>query len=268
MRVIAVCNQKGGVAKTTTTVNLAAFLARDHGRRILVIDADGQCNTTALFEPDAGLPRDTLADLLRMPQNERTEFSVSFWLGTCIVPSSFPGVDLLPGDPTLQALDLSKAEDGEAFTAVLARGLPDLGKRYDYVLIDCPPAFNAASSAALLAADEVLIPIKLDAFAISGMAALSVQLDGMRRLNPRLKVLGLLPVMWYRSETTGEAEAALRESGLPVLPRIRRSNRVDDMTFAMEPLCSCAPKSAAAKDYRLLARRIEQQKGGTEDGEV
>ena len=94
MRVIAVCNQKGGVAKTTTTVNLAAFLARDHGQRILVIDADGQCNTTALFEPDAGLPRDTLADLLRMPQNERTEFSVSFWLGTCIVPSSFPGVEL------------------------------------------------------------------------------------------------------------------------------------------------------------------------------
>ena len=281
MRVIAVCNLKGGVAKTTTTVNLAADLAVDHEQRVLVIDADSQCNSTAFLSAEAertdchanaeALARndrngesgkgDTLADLLRMPQNERTEFSVSFYLEIAIRRSSVEGVDLLPGDPSLMDLDLSKVEADTVFTEVLARGLPDLKKRYDFVLIDCPPAFNAASAAALLAADEVLIPIKLDAFALDGMTNLMQQIANMRRINPRLRVLGLLPVMWYRSEQISRAEAALRESGLPVLPRIRRSNRVDDMTFAQKPLIVCSPKSAACQDYRRLATRIAARGG-------
>lgn len=283
MRVIAVCNLKGGVAKTTTVVNLAADLAVDHEQRVLVIDADSQCNSTAFLSAEAertdchanaaalarndsdgdrrALPGDTLADLLRMPKNERTEFSVSFWLEAAIRKSSVEGVDLLPGDPSLMDLDLSKVEADAVFTEVLARGLPDLGKRYDFCLIDCPPAFNAASAAALLAADEVLIPIKLDAFALDGMTNLMQQIANMRRINPRLRVLGLLPVMWYRSEQISRAEAALRESGLPVLPRIRRSNRVDDMTFAQTPLIVCSPKSGACQDYRRLATRLVA-KGG------
>ncbi len=209
---------------------------------------------------------DTLADLLRMPKNERTEFSVSFWLEAAIRRSSVEGVDLLPGDPSLMDLDLSKVEADAVFTEVLARGLPDLGKRYDFCLIDCPPAFNAASAAALLAADEVLIPIKLDAFALDGMTNLMQQIANMRKINPRLRVLGLLPVMWYRSEQITRAEAALRESGLPVLPRIRRSNRVDDMTFAQTPLIVCSPKSGACQDYRRLATRLVAKGGGEDDG--
>ena len=277
MRVIAVCNLKGGVAKTTTTVNLAADLAVDHEQRVLVIDADSQCNSTAFLSAETetdtpstasrspslgeGGKGDSLADLLRMPKNERTEFSVSFWLEAAIRRSSVEGVDLLPGDPSLMDLDLSKVEAATVFTEVLARGLPDLKKRYDFVLIDCPPAFNAASAAALLAADEVLIPIKLDAFALDGMANLMQQIANMRKINPRLRVLGLLPVMWYRSEQITRAEAALRESSLPVLPRIRRSNRVDDMTFAQTPLIVCSPKSGACQDYRRLATRLVT-KGG------
>lgn len=199
---------------------------------------------------------DNLADLLRMPKNERTEFSVSFWLEAAIRKSSVEGVDLLPGDPSLMDLDLSKVEADAVFTEVLARGLPDLGKRYDFCLIDCPPAFNAASAAALLAADEVLIPIKLDAFALDGMTNLMQQIANMRRINPRLTVLGLLPVMWYRSDPIVKAESALRNAGVPVLPRIRRSNRVDDMTFAQTPLIVCSPKSGACQDYRRLATRL------------
>lgn len=262
MQVIAICNLKGGVAKTTTTVNLAADLARDHRKRVLVIDADSQANTTAFYRADTDACGDTLANLLRTPKHERTDFSVSFWLEAAIRPSSFPGVDLLPADNSLMDLDLSKVECDAVFTDVLVRGLPDLKSRYDYVLIDCPPAFNAASAAALLAADEVLIPVKLDAFALDGMANLMQQISNMRRINPRLKVLGLLPVMWYRSPEIQRAEAALRDSGLPVLPRIRRSNRVDDMTFAQEPLCVCSPKSGACQDYRRLADRLARE-GGT-----
>lgn len=273
MKTVVICNLKGGVAKTTTCVNLAALLAREFSKRVLVIDADSQCNTTAFYlraaegvgpHGDGAARRDTLADLLRMPKVERTRFSVSFNLDAAIGPSSFDGVDLLPGDSTLMDLDLSKVESEEVFSEVLALGLPDLQSRYDFVLIDCPPAFNAASAAALLAADEVLIPIKLDAFALDGMANLMQQIVNMRRINPRLKVLGLLPVMWYRSDQIVKAESTLRNAGLPVLPRIRRSNRVDDMTFAQEPLCVCAPRCGAAQDYRRLAAWItrEAETGG------
>lgn len=257
MKVIAECNLKGGVAKTTTTVNLAANLARDHGKQVLVIDADSQANTTAFYRADTDACYDSLANLLRTPKRERTEFSVCFWLGAAIRPSSFPGVDLLPADSTLMDLDLSKVESEEVFTEALALGLPNLKARYDYVLIDCPPAFNAASAAALLAADEVLIPIKLDAFSLDGMGNLMQQIVNMRKINPKLRVLGLLPVMWYKSDEIRRAEMALRETGLPILPRIRRSNRVDDMTFAQEPLIVCSPKSGACQDYRRLADYLE-----------
>ena len=257
MKTIAICNLKGGVAKTTTTVNLAANLARDHGKRVLVIDADSQSNTTAVYANAVLKQHETLSDLLRMPKSERAAFSVGFNLEPTISASSFENVDLLPADSTLMDLDLSKVESDEVFTEVLALGLPDLQSRYDYVLIDCPPAFNAASAAALLASDEVLIPVKLDAFALEGMANLMQQIFNMRKINPKLRVLGLLPVMWYRSGQIAQAEMSLRESGLPILPRIRRSNRVDDMTFAQEPLIVCSPKSGACQDYRRLADHLE-----------
>ena len=258
VKVIANCNLKGGVAKTTTTVNLAADLARFEQKRVLVIDADSQANTTGFFaNSEFGIRNSgTLADLLRMPKSERTNFSVSFDLRRAIQPSSFEGVDLLPADSSLMDLDLSKVESEQVFTQVLAQGLPELAREYDYVLIDCPPAFNAASAAALLAADAVLIPIKIDAFALEGMGNLMQQIVNMRRINPRLLVLGLLPVMWYRSPAVGRAELALRDTGLRVFPHIRRSDKVDDMTFTQEPLCVCSPKSGACKDYKLLARLI------------
>ena len=261
MRIIAVCNLKGGVAKTVTTVNLAAILARDLGRRVLVIDADSQANSTAFLGAAVSDGEETLASILRTPKAERTRFSVSFLLEQAIRFSSVEGVDILPADTSLMDLDLSKAEDERAWTQALALGLPDLAWRYDYCLIDCPPAFNAASAAALLAAGEVLIPIKLDAFALEGMANLMAQIANMRRINPALRVLGLLPVMWYRSEPVERAEKELRLAGLPMLPRIRRSDKVDEMTFRQEPLTVFSPHCAAATDYRRLARKIDRRGG-------
>lgn len=135
---------------------------------------------------------------------------------------------------------------------------------YDWVLVDCPPAFNAASAAALIAADEVIIPIKLDAFSLRGMANLMRQIANMRQINPKLRLGGLLPTMWYRSENIQRAEETLRASGLPVYPHIRRTNKVDDMTFAQEPLLISSPKSAAGKDYRTFVRTLME--GGAVNG--
>ena len=275
MRTIAICNLKGGVAKTTTAVNLAAILAAERGKNVLVIDADSQANATSFLGGDREQPG--MAALLRREPALVQETNVG-------------GVRLIAGSAELMDLDLTKAGEGTVDVQCLREvrafleesalwgphpaswrpPSPCEGKALDYCLIDCPPAFNAASSAALIAADEVLIPVKLDAFALEGMANLLQQIQNMRRINPQLRVLGVLPVMWYKSESILQAERALRESGLRVLPRIRRSDRVDDMTYAQAPLISCSPRSGPCKDYRVLAKWLDLGQGREEaqrDGE-
>lgn len=257
MKTIAIMNLKGGVAKTVTTVNLAADLAHDHGKRVLVIDADSQCNASDFL--GGGRQGHSLATLLRTPEIERTAFTGSFEAAQTISASTVPGVDLLPADDSLMDLDLSKAASGQAWVECLLelKSAGDL-KAYDFVLIDCPPAFNAAAASALLAADEVLIPIKLDAFALRGMGNLLRQISNMRKINPSLRVAGVLPVMWYPSKEAEDALRQLREYGLHVFQQIRRSTMVDAMTYRQEPLYRSSPKSGACQDYRRFAARIEE----------
>lgn len=327
MRTIAICNLKGGVAKTTTAVNLAAILAAERGKNVLVIDADSQANATSFLGGDREQPG--MAALLQGQITEEKPLELQ--------RTNVGGVTLIAGSAELMDLDLTKAGEGTVNVQCLRQlreqlernaaaywrvmgpaardtssgasatfpsrgrqsgpghGLdaaptadhrkvrlsPDgdntqllaaafFGLPYDYCLIDCPPAFNAASSAALIAADAVLIPVKLDAFALEGMANLLQQIQNMRRINPQLQVLGVLPVMWYKSESILQAERALRESGLRVLPRIRRSDRVDDMTYAQAPLISCSPRSGPCKDYRVLAKWLDlgqDREEAQDDGE-
>lgn len=250
MRTIAFLNLKGGVAKTATTVNVAAILAADHKKRVLVVDADSQCNTTEFLGADSAVGN--LAQVLRCKENAGA-FAVAN-----IQPASTVGIWVLAGEESLMDLDLTKVE----LDSVSATCLRDMVRvcadrdMFDFVLIDCPPAFNAASAAALLAADEVVIPIKLDAFSLRGMSNLMRQISNMRKVNPGLKLGGLLPTMWYRSDNIVEAERQLRKSGLPVFPRIRRTTKVDDMTFAQEPLITSSPKSAACVDYRRFVSEL------------
>lgn len=261
MKTIAICNLKGGVAKTTTTVNVAAILAKEHHKRVLVIDADSQANTTHFFHVTAEA---TLADLLRIPPVERTHFSVQVQAALMIQQTAIPFLQVLPADNTLMDLDLSKVESDAVFTGCIKMLTQNLASSYDYCLIDCPPAFNAASTAALIAADEVLIPVKLDAFALEGMANLMQQIYNMRTINRKLVVRGLLPVMWYRNDTIIEAEQTLRKSTLPVFHHIRSTPKVDLMTWAQEPLIISSPRSGACRDYRRLVGDLLE--GGAGNG--
>lgn len=249
MKVISILNLKGGVAKTCTTVNVAAILAMDYGKNVLVVDADSQCNTTEFFcngDVDIG----TLADILRSKPDE------GMLAVACIEYTRYERIQLLRADSTLMDLDLSKVEGDKVYTKCLVDLVKVIGDDYDYVLIDCPPAFNAASAAALLASDEVIIPIKLDAFSLRGMANVMRQIANMRKINPGLKLAGILPTMWYRSSKITEAEELLRKSGLPVFDHIRRTNKVDDMTFAQVPLIEMSRNSAAAVDYRRFVKAL------------
>lgn len=256
MRTTAILNLKGGVGKTATTVNMAAILAADYGKRVLVVDADSQANTTEFFggkAPNAC----SFADLLRRDELRPPLRSV-------IGGTVFEGVGLLAADEGLMDLDLSAVKSNTADVTCLRRYLSESVETgvYDYVLIDCPPAFNAACAAALLAADDVIIPIKLDAFSLRGMANLMRQISNMRAINPQLRLAGLLPTMVYKSEQISAALETLRASQLFVFPAIRKTNKVDDMTFAQRPLIESSPKSAACIDYRRFVGAYVAQEGG------
>ncbi len=249
MRTTIILNMKGGVAKTTTVVNMAALLAQKHCKRVLIADADSQCNTTEFFDGD---PADgSLADALRAKEGG-LKIAVQ-----SIQRTAFPNIDLLPGDPSLMDLDLTKVETNGVRPTVLRDLARYLEKEnvYDYCLIDCPPAFNAASAAALIAADDVIIPIKLDAFSLRGMTCLLRQITNMRKINPKLHLAGCLPTMWYKSPNVQQAEDTLRDSKLPIFPHIRRSDKVDEMTFAQDPLLITSPRSAAAVDYNRFVHK-------------
>lgn len=250
-RVTAIVNLKGGVAKTTTAINMAAILAADYGRRVLIIDADSQCNTTEFFGIESS--RENLAQVLR---NASQQEDAGAYAACCIRKTRCHRVDLLPGDETLMDLDLSSVQSGAASAVVLRQMVDVVQDRYDHILIDCPPAFNAASTAALVAADDVLIPIKLDAFSLRGMSNLMRQVRNMRRINPKLKLAGVLPTMWYNDPEIVDAEMQLRRAGFHVYRHIRRSDKVDKMTFRQEPLIVSSPISGTCVDYRRFVNEF------------
>lgn len=256
MRTIAIMNLKGGVGKTVTTINMAAVLAKS-GRGVLVMDADSQCNCTEFFGADTEALG--MGDLLTSVTANFTAF---------IQPSNHIGIVCVSASPALMDLDLSKVEEKRVSATAIAGFICDMEASaaasgidsIDYILIDCPPAFNAATVAALAAADEVIIPMKLDAFSLRGMGNLLRQVSNMRKINPRLKVAGVLITMWRKDPALAEAEAQLRKiSALPVFrTHIRHSATVDAMTLAQEPLQVYSPHSGAGLDYkRFVAEYLE-----------
>ena len=251
IRTTAIVNLKGGVAKSTTVINMASILAKKYCKKILIIDADSQCNTTEFFgaDPDKG----NLATVLR---NSGAEPKPGVYAAYNIQSTRYDRIDILAGDDSLMDLDLSKVEQQTVNANVLRYLMEEVRDMYDHAFIDCPPAFNAASAAALIAADDVIIPIKLDAFSLRGMVNLTRQIMNMRQINPRLKIAGILPTMWYNDPEIADAEKQLRDAGLHVFPHIRRSDKVDKMTFRQEPLLISSPRSSAGIDYRKFVNEF------------
>ena len=252
MRVISIANFKGGTGKTVTACNLAALLARD-GLRVLLIDADAQHNSTDFFTPDwEGL---TLTDLL----NGRNEPGLDAWLAEDVLP----GLDLLAADMGLLTMDLASLINGPKFGTdthdmrlhEFLTAARDCG--YDFCLIDCPPSFTAASVAALLNSDTVILPVRADAYSRQGALELIAQVRSLAAFHVMPRFRALVTMADGRSRLSTQAEAQLRRDGLSVFRTVIHASCVaGESSWARLPLYEYAPRSRVAQDYEALAKEV------------
>ena len=248
-RVISLCNQKGGVGKTTSAINLGAALA-EVGRRVLLVD----------FDPQGAL---SVGLGVQPHQLERTTYNLLMerdaTLEETLLKTSVPGVDLLPSNIDLSAAEIQLVTE-VAREQTLARVLRPVLPEYDFVLIDCQPSLGLLTVNALTASHGVIIPLECEFFSLRGVALLVDTIDKVQqRLNPDLVLDGILATM-YDSRTLHGREVfqrVLDAFGDKVYDTvIARTVRFPETTVAGEPITSWASSSGGAKAYRDLAREV------------
>ncbi|MCW2758429.1 MAG: ParA family protein [Nocardioidaceae bacterium] len=248
-RVVSMCNQKGGVGKTTTTINLGAALA-EYGRKVLLVDFDPQGSLSVGLGMNPHQMEMSIYNLLM--QRDVTLHDV-------VVPSGIEGMDLLPSNIDLSAAEVQLVHEvarEQTLQRVLAPALP----HYDVILIDCQPSLGLLTVNALTASDGVIVPLECEYFALRGVALLKTTIDKVKeRLNPRLHIDGVLGTMFDGRTLHGrEVMARLVEAwGDTVFHTvIRRTVKFSDSTVAGEPITTYASSSSGAVAYRQLAKEV------------
>jgi chromosome partitioning protein len=248
VRVTACTNQKGGVGKTTTVVNLAAFLALS-GRPTLVVDIDPQGNATS----GLGVDRRAVEASIYEAIIERAP------IGEVVVGTSIDGLDLVPSTPALSGAEVELVGVA-ARERRLAASLGELNGRYERVLIDCPPSLGLLTVNALTAADGVLIPIQTEYYALEGLSQLVTTIRLVReKLNPRLEIEGVLLTMYdARTKLSAQVAAEVRRhmDGTVYQTVVPRSVRLSEAPSHGLPIAVYAPASRGAEAYGRLAAEV------------
>lgn len=246
--IIAVANQKGGVGKTTTVVNLSAYLAIK-GKKVLIIDSDPQANATS----GLGIDRHKVA---------KTTYDViikEFPLSETIIPTDVQNLDIAPANIDLVAVDLELVSVFARESRLREAIYDEVGK-YDYVLIDSPPTLGLLTINAMVAADSILVPIQCEYYALEGVSLLMDTLKRLRRsLNPKVDIWRILLTM-YDSRTTLSKQVA--EEVRDYFPNkvfktmIPRSVRLGEAPSFGKPIMYYAPESRGAVAYEALAEEV------------
>ncbi len=248
-RVISMCNQKGGVGKTTSAINLGAALA-ETGRMVLLVDFDPQGSLSVGLGLNPHEMDHTIYNLL-MDRDVRLE--------DVVVESGVPGMHLLPSNIDLSAAEVQLVHE-VAREQTLSRVLAPAIATYDVIIIDCQPSLGLLTVNALTASDGVIVPLECEYFALRGVALLKNTIDKVReRLNPRLQIDGVLGTMYDGRTLHGrEVMQRLVEAwGDKVFHTvIRRTVKFSDSTVAGEPITSYAGDSSGADAYRQLAKEV------------
>ncbi|MBI0071758.1 MULTISPECIES: ParA family protein [Bifidobacterium] len=247
-RVLAMCNQKGGVGKTTSSINIAGALCQ-YGRRVLIVDFDPQGAATVGLGINANSVDNTIYTAM---------FDTSLDVHEVVRHTRFDGLDIIPANIDLSAAEIQLVTEVGREQALAATIRP-LRQEYDAIIIDCQPSLGLLTVNALTAADGVIIPVAAEFFALRGVALLMQSIEKVRsRINPDLQIYGVLVTMYTKTLHSDEVLQRIYEAfkGKVLHSIISRSIKLPDATVAGEPITMFAPEHKTAKEYREVAREL------------